>query len=98
MLDHRLRRMIAPVGDKRCRLTLTIPSKDAFSADNKRRAAEEITRIHNEVTRAATFFAQVLFIELEPENYFVAGKPLRGDQVFLDGQIRAGRSAIDRTS
>jgi phenylpyruvate tautomerase PptA (4-oxalocrotonate tautomerase family) len=71
--------------------------KGHLSTDNKRRAAEEITRVHNEITGAATFFAQVLFVELEAENYFVGGKPLKGYQVFLNGQIQAGRSAIDRT-
>jgi phenylpyruvate tautomerase PptA (4-oxalocrotonate tautomerase family) len=71
--------------------------KGHLSTENKRRAAGEITRIHNEITGAATFFAQVLFVELEAENYFVGGKPLKGRQVFLNGQIRAGRSAIDRT-
>ena len=38
-----------------------------------------------------------MFVELEAENCFVGGKPLKGDQVFLNGQIRAGRSALDRT-
>jgi phenylpyruvate tautomerase PptA (4-oxalocrotonate tautomerase family) len=71
--------------------------KGHLSTDNKHRAAEEITRVHNEITGAATFFAQVLFVELEAENYFVGGKPLKGSQVFLNGQIRAGRSALDRT-
>ena len=68
-----------------------------LTPEQKARVASEITRVHNEVTGAATFFAQVIFQEIAPSNYFVAGKPLVGDQIFLHGQIRAGRSALDRT-
>jgi hypothetical protein len=58
--------------------------------------AREITRVHNEVTGATLYFAQVIFHEVAAGNYFVGGKPLTDDQIFLHGQIRAGRSAIDR--
>ena len=68
-----------------------------LSGDQKARAASEITRVHNQVTGAATFFAQVIFNDVPAGNYFVGGKPLQGDQIFLNGQIRAGRSAIDRS-
>ncbi len=68
-----------------------------LSDDQKARIAAEITRVHNEVTGAATFFAQVIFQEITAGNYFVGGKPLSSDQIFINGQIRAGRSAIDRT-
>ena len=74
----------------------TIPA-GRLSADQKARAASEITRVHNEVTGAATFFAQVIFHEIIPGNYFVGGKALAEDQIFLNGQIRAGRSAVDRS-
>lgn len=67
-----------------------------LSAEQKARVAAEITRIHNEVTGAATFFAQVIINEVPAGNYFIGGKPLREDQIFINGQIRAGRSAVDR--
>jgi hypothetical protein len=38
----------------------------------------------------------VIFHEVAVGNYFVEGKPLVDDQIFLHGQIRARRSAIDR--
>jgi phenylpyruvate tautomerase PptA (4-oxalocrotonate tautomerase family) len=65
--------------------------------DTERKAsiAHEITRIHNAITGAATFFAQVIFDEVPVGNYFVGGAPLPGKQIFLNGQIRAGRSALD---
>lgn len=74
----------------------TVPA-GRLSAEQKARVAAEITRVHNEVTGAATFFAQVIINEVPAGNYFLGGKPLREDQIFINGQIRAGRSAIDRT-
>ena len=67
-----------------------------LSPEQKARIASEITRVHNQVTGAATYFAQVIFQEVAVGNYFIGGKPLADDQIFLHGQIRAGRSAIDR--
>lgn len=67
-----------------------------LSGEQKARIAAEITRVHHEVTGAATFFAQVIFQDIAAGNYFVGGKLLSGDQVFINGQIRAGRSAVDR--
>lgn len=75
--------------------TLTIPV-GALCADQKARAAHGITRIHNEVTAAATFFAQVIIHEVAEGHYFVGGRPLVGKQAYLQGQIRGGRSAPDR--
>lgn len=67
-----------------------------LSGDQKARIAAGITRVHHEVTGAATFFAQVIFQEIAEGNYFVGGRLLADDQIFINGQIRAGRSAIDR--
>ena len=76
--------------------TCNVPA-GRLTPEQKAKAASEITRVHNEVTGAATFFAQVIFNEVAPGNYFSGGKPLRGEQFFLNGQIRGGRSAIDRS-
>jgi phenylpyruvate tautomerase PptA (4-oxalocrotonate tautomerase family) len=75
--------------------TCTLPA-GRLSAEQKAAVARDITRVHNEVTGAATFFAQVIFNEVPAGNYFIGGKPLKDDQIFLNGQIRAGRSAVDR--
>jgi len=58
--------------------------------------AKEITRIHNSVTGAASFFAQVIFREIEKGNHFMGGNLLSGDQIFVHGFIRSGRSVPDR--
>lgn len=67
-----------------------------LSVAQKAAMAAGITRRHNEVTGAATFFAQVIVQEVTAGNWFMGGRALAADQVFLNGQIRAGRSAIDR--
>jgi phenylpyruvate tautomerase PptA (4-oxalocrotonate tautomerase family) len=58
--------------------------------------AKAITRIHNEVTGAAGFFAQVIFHEISKGHHFMGGEPLTFDQIFVHGFIRAGRSVVDR--
>ena len=67
-----------------------------LSPDQKSRIAGEITRIHCEVTGAPTFFAQVIFEEVKPGNYFMGGVPLIHDQIFVYGRVRAGRSIQDK--
>ena len=73
--------------------TYTVTTLEGCLDDEKRsKIAREITRVHNETTGAPTYFAQVIFIEVAPGKYFVGGMPLHGQQVFVNGQIRAGRS------
>jgi phenylpyruvate tautomerase PptA (4-oxalocrotonate tautomerase family) len=74
--------------------TYTVTSIEGCLAGPQReRIASEITRIHSEATGAPSYFAQVLFIEVKADRYFVGGGLLRGHQVFVNGQIRAGRTA-----
>lgn len=68
-----------------------------LSAQQKSRIASEITRVHADVTGAPTYFAQVIFDEIKPGNYFIGGVPLKHDQVFVYGHIRGGRAAVDKT-
>jgi len=58
----------------------------------KQQLARDITLAHNGVTGAQTFFAQVMFLDRPQGDWFVGGQPLEGPQVFVHGQIRAGRS------
>jgi phenylpyruvate tautomerase PptA (4-oxalocrotonate tautomerase family) len=64
-----------------------------LDAPKRAKIASEITRIHSETTGAPAYFAQVIFTEVAPDRYFVGGGPLKGHQVFVNGQIRGGRSA-----
>ena len=65
----------------------------AGQLDSARKAeiARNITRVHNEVTGAQTFFAQVVFQEIGGGDWYMGGAPLAGDQVYLYGHIRGGR-------
>jgi phenylpyruvate tautomerase PptA (4-oxalocrotonate tautomerase family) len=58
----------------------------------KQRIAQEITRIHQEVTGAQKFFAQVIFNRVESDDSFIGGKPLQSQSIFINAQIRSGRT------
>src|ERR1700733_2278955 len=68
-----------------------------LTAEQKSGIAGEITRVHCEVTGAPSFFAQVIFQEVKPGNYFMGGAPLKHDQLFVYGHIRSGRAAVDKS-
>jgi phenylpyruvate tautomerase PptA (4-oxalocrotonate tautomerase family) len=63
-----------------------------FSNSQLENIAQAITRTHNECTGANTYFAQVIFQETPSSKHFMGGKPVHQPQVFLHGQIRAGRT------
>lgn len=71
--------------------TVTSPT-GCLDAEKRAMIAAEITRVHNAATGAPTYFAQVIFNDVQPGHYFVGGVPLRGKQLFVNGQIRAGRT------
>lgn len=54
--------------------------------------AQEITKIHANVTGAEAYFAQVIFKELDLHDCFIGGVLLDEPHIFLSGQIRSGRS------
>ncbi len=68
-----------------------------LTAEQKGKIAGEITRVHCEVTGAPSYFAQVIFDEVKPGNYFMGGAPLKRDQLFVYGHIRSGRAAVDKS-
>ena len=67
-------------------------SAGRLSSQQKSDLAASITRIHCSTTGAPAYFSQVLFNDVPEGNYFIAGKPLVGDIVFVHGEIRAGRN------
>src|SRR5260221_13419214 len=69
-----------------------------LDAPKRAKIASAITRIHSETTGAPTYFAQVIFTEVAPDCYFVGGSPLQGQQGFLNGQLRRGRSPETKES
>jgi phenylpyruvate tautomerase PptA (4-oxalocrotonate tautomerase family) len=63
-----------------------------FSDELKHRIANGITQAHSRATGAQGFFAQVIFNEIPAGNHFIGGNPLKAEQVFVHGHIRAGRT------
>ena len=62
-----------------------------LSSKQQKNLAEGITKVHNVVTGANTYFAQVIFNKTKRNNHFMGGKKVKEASLFLVGQIRAGR-------
>ena len=62
-----------------------------LSSKQQKHLAEGITKVHNVVTGANTYFAQVIFNKIKKNNLFMGGKKVKEPSIFLLGQIRAGR-------
>ena len=60
--------------------------------EEKNIIAQAITKTHNRITGANSYFVQVLFIDNKRNNHFMGGKIVKDKQIFLYGQIRAGRT------
>jgi len=54
--------------------------------------AQAITKIHADVSGAEAYFAQVIFKSLDMHDCFIGGVLLNEPHIFLNGQIRIGRS------
>ena len=65
-----------------------------LSPKQKKIIANGITRTHSKFTGANTFFAQVIFQKNENRSHFIGGKLVKNKEIFLNGQIRAGRTLI----
>ncbi len=63
-----------------------------LSLKQQKKLAEGITKVHNIVTGANTYFAQVIFNKTKKNNHFMGGKKVTEPSLFLMGLIRAGRS------
>ena len=73
--------------------TYTVVTSNLDLNENKKKTiAEGITKIHSKTTGANTYFAQVIFNETKKNSHFMGGKIINNEQIYLNGQIRAGRS------
>ena len=64
-----------------------------LSQKQKNSIANDITNTHTKCTGANTFFAQVIFQKNQKNSHFMGGKLVKTKEIFLNGQIRAGRSS-----
>ena len=72
--------------------TYTVTNSNfTFSSKQQNNLAQGITKVHNVVTGANTYFAQVIFNKTKKNNHFMGGKKVKEPSLFLLGQIRAGR-------
>ena len=58
----------------------------------KKKIAKNITKIHNSVTGANKYFAQVIFNNLKKGNHYMGGKIVYKPEIFIYGHIRSGRT------
>ena len=72
--------------------TYTVTNSNfTLTSKQQNNLAEGITKVHNVVTGANTYFAQVIFNKTKKNNHFMGGKKVKEPSIFLLGQIRAGR-------
>tara|TARA_B000000532_G_scaffold151741_1_gene121850 strand:+ start:244 stop:690 length:447 start_codon:yes stop_codon:yes gene_type:complete len=63
-----------------------------LSQKQKNSLANDISNTHSKFTGANTFFAQVIFQKNEKSSHFMGGKLIKTKEIFLNGQIRSGRT------
>ncbi len=63
-----------------------------LSQNQKNSIADDISNTHRKYTGANTFFAQVIFQKNEKNAHFMGGKLVKTKEIFLNGQIRGGRT------
>ena len=64
-----------------------------LSQKQKNSIANDISNTHSKFTGANTFFAQIIFQKNEKKAHFMGGKIVKTKEIFLNGQIRAGRTS-----
>ena len=64
-----------------------------LSQKQKNLIAADITATHSKFTGANSFFAQVIFHKNEKNSHFMGGKLVKTKEIFLNGQIRSGRTS-----
>ena len=64
-----------------------------LSQKQKNSLANDISNTHSKHTGANTFFAQVIFQKNEKNSHFMGGKLVKTKEIYLNGQIRSGRTS-----
>ena len=64
-----------------------------LSQKQKNSLANDITNTHSNFTGANTFFAQVIFQKNQKNAHYMGSKLVKTKEIFLNGQIRAGRTS-----
>ena len=64
-----------------------------LSHKQKKTLANDISNTHSKFTGANTFFAQIIFQKNEKDAHFMGGRLVKTKEIFLNGQIRSGRTS-----
>ena len=64
-----------------------------LSQKQKNSLANDISNTHSKFTGANAFFAQVIFQKNVKNAHYMGGKMVKTKEIFLNGQIRAGRTS-----
>jgi len=64
-----------------------------LSQKQKTSLANDISNTHSKFTGANTFFAQVIFQKNKKNSHFMGSKLVKTKEIFLNGQIRSGRTS-----
>ncbi|HUB50185.1 MAG TPA: 4-oxalocrotonate tautomerase family protein [Acetobacteraceae bacterium] len=72
-------------------------AEGSVTQNQKAAIAEAVSRIHSEETGAPPYFVQVVIEEKKPNERFLGGSPVSG-QIWIRGDIRAGRTETQRTT
>lgn len=72
-------------------------SKNALSPEAKQALARVITATHCEDSNTPFYLCQVVFQDVEPTQQFLNAEPVTVDQIWIRGDVRAGRSEEQKT-
>ena len=74
-------------------------AKDRLNADQKTEIVKRLSKVHSqEGGGVPEYLVQVIFNELEPGNHFINKRPVSEDQIWIRGDIRAGRTDEQKTA
>ena len=62
-----------------------------LTSNQQNKIAKGITKVHNIITGANTYFAQVIFNKIKKNNHLMGGKKVKEASLFLQCQIREGK-------
>lgn len=69
-----------------------------LTPDQKARIADAITAAHSEEMAGPRYLVQVLFQDVNLGQIFIGGQPLADGQIWIRGDVRAGRTDQQRSA
>ena len=68
--------------------TYTVTTSNVnLNSKKQKELAKEITKVHNVVTGANTYFAQVIFNNTKKKNHFMGGKIVKEPSIFYSVKL-----------